>query len=167
MANLVDTIHGMGTFTAFTRALEMSQIALALREQGTYTVFAPTDAAFAQMHEDMREDLFEDLDDLSKVVKYHIVLGRYTAANLLDVAFLKTMEGQRLRIRSSLSSGPTSEKLEDNSDVQGFIIRDTFTQTLIESIRVNGATITRGDVSADNGVVHVIDKVLIPHYMLI
>jgi uncharacterized surface protein with fasciclin (FAS1) repeats len=166
MTNLVDTIHGMGMFTAFTRALEMSQLALALRESGAYTVFAPTDAAFARMHEDMREDLFEDLDDLSKVVKYHIVLGRYTAANLLDVAFLKTMEGQRLRIRSSMSSGPTSQKLEDSSDAQSFIIRDTVTQTLIEGIKVNGATITRGDVSADNGIVHVIDKVLIPHFML-
>src|SRR5437588_10664653 len=95
MANLVDTIHGLGTFTTFTHALEMSGLALTLREPGAYTVFAPTDAAFARMHEDMLEDLFEVRDDLSRVVKYHVVVGRYKAADLLDVIFLKTMEGQR------------------------------------------------------------------------
>ncbi len=169
MANLVDTIQGMGTFTTFTRALEMSALALTLREPGAYTVFAPTDAAFAQMHSDMLEDLFEDKDDLSKVVKYHVVMGMYKAADLLDVIFLKTMEmeGQRLTIRSSASAGPSSEKLEDGSDAHGFVIKDTVTSTLLESIKVNGATITRSDVSADNGIVHVIDKVLVPHFMVL
>ena len=167
MANLVDTMHGLGTFTTFTRALEMSRLALTLREPGAYTVFAPADAAFAQMHEDMLEDLFEDRDDLSRVVKYHVVVGIYKAADLLNVVFLKTMEGQRLTIRSSASSGPTSETLEEGSDAHGFVIRDSVTQSLLESIKVNGATVTRADVSADNGIVHVIDKVLVPHFMII
>lgn len=167
MANLVDTIKGMGTFTTFTRALQMTELAVILREPGAYTVFAPTDAAFAQMHADMREDLFEDIDDLSKVVKYHVVMGIYKAADLLDMIFLKTMEGQRLTIRSSASAGPGSEKLEDGSDAHGFVIKDTVTSTLLESIKVNGATITQANVSADNGIVHVIDKVLVPHFMLI
>ena len=167
MANLVDTIHGLAMFTTFTRALEMSALALTLREPGAYTVFAPTDAAFAQMHADMLEDLFEDKDDLSRVVKYHVVMGMYKAADLLDVIFLKTMEGQRLTIRSSASAGPSSEKLEDGSDAHGFVIKATVTSTLLESIKVNGATITRADVSADNGIVHVIDKVLVPHFMIL
>jgi uncharacterized surface protein with fasciclin (FAS1) repeats len=167
MANLVDTIHGMGMFTTFTRALEMSRLALTLREPGAYTVFAPTDAAFALMHEDILEDLFEDRDDLSRVVKYHVVMGMYKAADLLNVIFLKTMEGQRLTIKSSASSGPASEKLEHGSDAHGYIIKDTVTSTLLESIKVNGATITRANVSADNGIVHVIDKVLVPHFMVI
>lgn len=167
MANLIDTIQAEGMFTTFTRAMEMSRLALTLREPGAYTVFAPTDAAFARMHEDMFEDLFEDRDDLSRVVKYHVVMGMYKAADLLNVIFLKTMEGQRLTIKSSASSGPASEKLEDGSDVHSFLIRDTVTQTLLESIKVNGATITRANVSADNGIVHVIDKVLVPHFMVI
>ena len=167
MANLIDTIQAEGMFTTFTRALEMSRLALTLREPGAYTVFAPTDAAFARMHEDMFEDLFEDRDDLSRVVKYHVVMGMYKAADLLNVIFLKTMEGQRLTIKSSASSGPASEKVEDGSDVHSFVIRDTVTQTLLESIKVNGATITRANVSADNGIVHVIDKVLVPHFMVI
>jgi uncharacterized surface protein with fasciclin (FAS1) repeats len=167
MANLVDTIHGLGTFTTFTRALEMSALALTLREPGAYTVFAPTDAAFAQMHADMLEDLFEDRDDLSKVVKYHVVMGMYKAADLLDVIFLKTMEGQRLTIRSSATTGPGSEKLEDGSDAHSYVIKDTVTSTMLESIKVNGATITRANVSADNGIVHVIDKVLVPRFMIL
>src|SRR6266699_140590 len=165
MTNLIDTIHGLGTFTTFTRALEMSGLALTLREPGAYTVFAPTDAAFARMHEDMLEDLFEDRDDLSRVVKYHVVMGMYKATDLLDVIFLKTMEGQRLTIRSSASEELTNEKLEDGSDAHSYVMKDTVTSTLLESIKVNGATIIRADVSADNGVVHVIDKVLVPHFM--
>ena len=135
MANLVDTIQAEGTFTTFTRSLKESELAVTLREPGAYTVFAPTDAAFAQMHADMLEDLFEDRDDLSKVVKYHIVMGIYKAADLLDVIFLKTMEGQRLTIRSSASAGPGSEKLEDGSDAHSYVIKDTVTSTLLEALR--------------------------------
>ena len=162
MANLVETIHSMGMFTTFTRALKESYLAVTLREPGAYTVFAPTDAAFAQMKADMLEDLFEDRDDLNRVVKYHVVMGIYKAANLLDVIFLKTMEGQRLTIRSSATTGPGSEKLEDSSDAHSYVIKDTVTSTLLESIKVNGANVTRANVSADNGIVHVIDKVLGP-----
>jgi uncharacterized surface protein with fasciclin (FAS1) repeats len=167
VANLIDTIQAEGTFTTFTRALKMSELAVALREPGAYTVFAPTDAAFAQMKAEWLEDLFEDRDDLSKVVKYHVVMGIYKAADLLDVIFLKTMEGQRLTIRSSASKELTTEKVEDGSDAHSYVVKDTVTSTLLESIKVNGAAITRVDVSADNGIVHVIDKVLVPRFMIL
>ncbi len=83
------------------------------------------------MKAETRDDLFDDYYDLSKVIKYHVVMGIYKAADLLDVMFLKTMEGQRLIIRSSASEELTGEKLEDG------------------------------------GVVHVIDKVLVPHFMIL
>ena len=57
--------------------------------------------------------------------------------------------------------------MEDGSDAHGYIIKDTVTSTLLESIKVNGATITRASVSADNGIVRVIDKVLVPRFMVI
>lgn len=167
MANLIDTLQEEGMFTTFTRAMKMSEVSAALREPGAYTVFAPTDAAFAQMKAEDLEDLFEDYEELSKLVKYHIVMGIYRADALLDVIFLKTMEGQRLTIRSSASTGPGSEKLEDGSDAHGYVVKDTVTSSLLESIKVNGATITRANVSADNGIVHVIDKVLVPRFMVI
>jgi uncharacterized surface protein with fasciclin (FAS1) repeats len=167
MEDLIATIRGLGTCTAFTRALEMTRLALALREPGAYTVFAPTDAAFARMKDDFVEDLFENRDDLSRVAKYHVVIGRYKAADLLDMTFLKTMEGQRLFIRSSASSGPSSERLEDGSDAHGYIMKDTITTTLLESIKVNGATIVQANVGASNGIAHVIDKVLMPRFVLL
>ena len=167
MANLIDTIQAEGTFTTFTHALKMSELVTALREPGAYTVFAPTDAAFAQMKAEMRDDLFDDYYNLSKVVKYHVVMGIYKAADLLDVIFLKTMEGQRLTIRSSASEERTNEKLEDGSDAHSYVVKDTVTSTLLESIKVNGANITRANVSADNGIVHVIDKVLVPRFMIL
>jgi uncharacterized surface protein with fasciclin (FAS1) repeats len=168
MANLAETIQAMGMFATFTRALEMTRLAATLREPGTYTVFAPTDAAFAQMDAEKLDSLFEDYYNLSRVVKYHIAMKVYKAADLLDMTFLKTMEGQRLIIRSSVSSaGSASETLEDGSDAHSYVIKDTLTSTLLESIKVNGATITRANVSADNGIVHVINKVLVPHFTIL
>ena len=59
------------------------------------------------------------------------------------------------------------ETLEDGSDAHSYVIKDTLTSTLLESIKVNGATIKQANVSAVNGIVHVIDKVLVPHFMMI
>ena len=75
MANLIETLQAEGTFTTFTRAIKMTEIVAALREPGAYTMFAPTDAAFALMKADQVEDLFEDYEDMSKLVKYHLVLA--------------------------------------------------------------------------------------------
>jgi uncharacterized surface protein with fasciclin (FAS1) repeats len=167
MANLIDTLQAEGTFTTFTRAIKMTEIVAALREPGAYTLFAPTDAAFALMKADQVEDLFEDYEDMSKLVKYHLVLGIYRTTALLDMIFLKTMEGQRLTIASSATNERDTESLVDGSDAHGYVVRDTVTSTLLESIKVNGAHITRGNVSADNGIMHVIDKVLVPRFMVI
>ena len=167
MANLIDTLQAEGIFTTFTRAIKMTEIVAALREPGAYTMFAPTDAAFAKMKADQVEDLFEDYEDMSKLVKYHIVLGLYRTTALLDMIFLKTMEGQRLTIASSAANERDTETLVDGSDAHGYVVRDTVTSTLLESITVNGARITRGNASADNGLIHVIDKVLVPRFMIL
>ena len=167
MANLIDTLQEEGTFTTFTRAIKMTEIVATLREPGAYTMFAPTDAAFAQMKAEQLVDLFEDYYNMSKLVKYHIALGIYRTTALLDMIFLKTIEGQRLTIESSATNERDTETLQDGSDAHGYVVRDTVTSTLLESIKVNGATITRADVSADNGIVHVIDKVLVPHFMIL
>lgn len=167
MANLIDTIQAEGTLTTFTRALKMSELVIPMREPGAYTVFAPNDAAFAQMQAEMRDNLFDNRYNLSRVVKYHVVMGKYEATDLLDVIFLKTMEGQRLAIRSSAVREVTNEQLENASYAHSYVVKDTVTSTLLESIRVNGATIIRANVRADNGIVHVIDKVLLPLFMVV
>jgi uncharacterized surface protein with fasciclin (FAS1) repeats len=167
MANLLDTIQAEGTLTTFTHALKMSELVIPMREPGAYTVFAPNDAAFARMKAELRADVFANYYNLSRVVKYHVVMGRYEAADLLDMLFLKTMEGQRLAIRSSAVREVTNEQLENASYARSYVVKDTVTSTLLESIKVKGATIIRADVRADNGIVHVIDKVLIPHFMTV
>jgi uncharacterized surface protein with fasciclin (FAS1) repeats len=166
MANLIDTIQAEGTLTTFTRALKMGELVIPMREPGAYTVFAPNDAAFAQMKADSRENVFQHYN-LSRVVKYHVVMGIYEATDLLDMIFLKTMEGQRLAIRSSAVREVTHEQWENASYAHSYVVKDTVTSTLLESIKVNGAHIIRANVRADNGIVHVIDKVLIPHFMVV
>ena len=59
------------------------------------------------------------------------------------------------------------ESSQDGTDAHGYVVRDTVTSTLLESMKVNGARITRGNVSADNGLIHVIDKVLVPPFMIL
>src|SRR5213080_3139280 len=122
MANLIKTIQAEGTLTAFSRALEMTELVTVLREAGAYTVFAPTDAAFAQMNAETRDDLFDDYYNLSKVIKYYVVMGVYRAARLLDVMCLTTMEAQPLAIRSSASEELTSENLQDCSDAPSYVM---------------------------------------------
>ncbi len=165
MTNIIDIIQAEGTLTTFTHALKRSELVIALREPGAYTVFAPNDAAFAQMKAEEREDLFGDDYNLNKAVKYHVVMGLYKAEDLLDRSFLKTMEGQGVVLRSSTLQQGTNEKLEGGSDVHGYVVKDIITSTLLKSITVNGATIIRANMRADNGLIHVIDKVLVPLFL--
>ena len=119
------------------------------------------------MKAEKRADLFSDDYALSRVLKYHVVEGIYEAADLLDMAFLKTMEGQRLIVRSSAVREVTHEQFNDASYAHSYVVKDTVTTTLLESIKVNGATIIRANGRAANGIVHIIDKVLIPHFMVV
>ena len=167
MANLIDTLQEEGIFTTFIRAIKMTEIVATLREPGAYTMFVPTDAAFAQMKAEQVESLFEDHYNMSKLVKYHIALGIFRTTDLLDRVFLKTMEGQRLTIETWATSERDTETLEDGTDAHGYVVRDTVTTTLLESMKVDGARVTQGNVSASNGIVHIIDKVLLPHFMVV
>ena len=167
MANVIDAIQEDGTLTTFTHALKLSKLSIPLREPGAYTVFAPNDAAFAQMKDQLRENLFDEYYNLSRVVKYHIVKGIYEAIDLLDMLFLKTMEGQRLVIRSSVLHEVTNKRLDNASYAHNYVVKNTVTSTMLESIKVNGATIIRADGRANNGIVHVIDKVLIPPFTML
>lgn len=167
MANLIDTIQAEGTLTTFTHALKMSELVFPMREPGAYTVFAPDDAALARMKAGLRENLFSNPYNLSRVVKFHVVTGTYEATDLLDMIFLKTMEGQRLILRSSILREVRNEQLQDTSFAHSYAVKDTVTSTMLESIKVNGARITRANLKASNGVVHVIDKVLVPLFMTV
>ncbi len=99
------------------------------------------------------------------MLKYHIVPGYYNADDLLDRLFLKTLEGQRLRVWSDISMVPLGvEEIDTPNDALSYIARNTVTTSVRESITINGAHVIRANIMADNGIMHVIDKVLVPAF---
>ena len=143
----------------------MEGLIAALSEPGPYTIFIPTDAAFDRLSGDKQADLFADPGKLAKVVKYHIVPGYLTADDLLDRAFLKTLEGPRLAVWSDISETPLGDEEEDiDQDALSYITRETVTTQVRESIKINRAHVVEANIIADNGILHVIDKVLVPPF---
>jgi uncharacterized surface protein with fasciclin (FAS1) repeats len=113
-------------------------------------------------------NLFADPEKLGKVLKYHIVPGHFTADDLLDRPFLKTLEGQRLRVRSDVSEVFLGEdEIDTDSDAPNYIASDTVVSSIQESIKINGGHVLTANIIADNGIIHVIDKVLIPPFVLL
>jgi uncharacterized surface protein with fasciclin (FAS1) repeats len=95
------------------------------------------------------------------------VPGLYTADDLLDRIFLKTLDGPRLRVWSDVYETPLGEvEVDTGGDALNYIARDTVTTAVRESIKINGGHVLEADVRADNGIIHVIDKVLIPPFTL-
>jgi uncharacterized surface protein with fasciclin (FAS1) repeats len=131
--NIVATAKAAGTFTTLTMLLARSGLAKTLAAGGPFTVFAPTDAAFAKVPKATLAKLLADKAKLRAVLLYHVVKGRVTAARAMTLRSAKTLNGASVRIRV----------------VGG-------------RVRVGPATVTTADVMATNGVVHVVDRVLIP-----
>lgn len=114
-------------------ALKKAGLLHALCGKSPITVFAPSNAGWAKMTKENREGLLNDKKRLAEVLKYHVVKGKYSAADLASRRALKTLQGEDLMI--------------DNKD--GTVV-------------VDGCIVTKADVAADNGVIHVIDAVAIP-----
>jgi uncharacterized surface protein with fasciclin (FAS1) repeats len=136
--DIVDTAVAAGDFTTLAAALEAADLVDTLKGDGPFTVFAPTDAAFETALSDLgltAEELLADTDLLTSVLTYHVVEGEYLAADVvgLDGEAVPTVNG---------------------ADVQISVDGDT--------VMVNDATVTMADVVASNGVIHVIDQVLLP-----
>ena len=125
---------GNADLSTLVAALTAGDLVTTLEGTGPYTVFAPTDAAFADIQSTV-DTLLEpgNKTDLQQVLTYHVVPGTYTAADLTDGQKLKTVEGQDLTV--SIKDGV---------------------------VKVNDATVEATDITASNGVVHVINKVLVP-----
>ena len=124
---------GNADLSTLVAALTAADLVTTLEGTGPYTVFAPTDAAFADIQSTVDTLLEPDnKTDLQQVLTYHVVPGTYTAADLKDGQKLKTVEGQDLTV--SIKDGV---------------------------VKVNDATVEATDITASNGVVHVINKVLV------
>ncbi len=169
MANIFETARAERAYNKFVKGLEsMAALVETLSGPGPFTLFIPTDAAFDQLSNDQQANLFADPGKLAKVLKYHIVPGYFTADDLLDRLFLKTLEGQRLRVWSDISEIPLGEEeIATGGDALSYVSSDTVTTAVRESIKINGGHVLRANVIADNGIMHVIDKVLIPQFTML
>ena len=132
-ADIVDTAVGAGQFTTLAKALTAAGLVDTLKGKGPFTVFAPTDAAFAKIPPAKLDALLADKAALVKVLTYHVVPGEIVAADV-KAGPLKTVEGEALNVTTS-STG----------------------------VKVNGANVIKTDVMASNGVIHVIDTVVVPN----
>ena len=132
--DIVDTAVAAGNFTTLATALTAAGLVETLKGDGPFTVFAPTDAAFAALPAGTVEDLLkpENKDKLVAILTYHVVAGKVMAADLTEGMMAKTVNGADATI------------------------------TLDGGAKVNGAAISTADIEASNGVIHVIDAVILP-----
>ncbi len=169
MANIIEKARAEHAYDKYIKGLEsVAGLVDTLSGPGPFTIFIPTDAAFDSLTDDQQATLFADPGKLAQVLKYYIVPGYYTADDLLDRLFLKTLEGQRLRVWSDVSEIPLGEEeIATYGDALNYVSSDTVTTAVRESIKINGGHVIQANVIADNGIMHVIDKVLIPQFTML
>lgn len=131
--SIVATAEAAGDFTTLLAAVEAAGLVETLEGEGPYTVFAPTDDAFAALPEGTVEGLLEDPEALSDILLYHVVPGEVTSDQVVTLESATTAQGSDVSIR-----------------VEG------------DSVFVNDAQVIMTDIQASNGVIHVIDAVLLP-----
>jgi uncharacterized surface protein with fasciclin (FAS1) repeats len=132
-ADIVDTAVAAGNFTTLVTAVKAAGLVGTLKGAGPFTVFAPTDDAFAKLPAGTVDALLKDPAKLKKILLYHVVSGKVMAAEVVKMKRAKTVEGGFLRIR-----------------VMG------------DKVMVDNANVIKTDIACDNGVIHVIDAVLMP-----
>jgi transforming growth factor-beta-induced protein len=131
---IVDVAAEAGTFETLLAAAAAAGLVETLDGEGPYTVFAPTDEAFAALPEGTLEALLADPEALSEILLYHVVAGEVSAAQVVELDEVETASGETLDI----------------------MVQDGV-------VMVGGATVTATDIDASNGVIHVIDAVLLPN----
>ena len=131
--DIVDTAVEAGSFETLVAAIQAAGLVETLKGEGPFTVFAPTDEAFAKLPEGTVEALLKDKDKLIAILTYHVVAGRVMAADVVNLSSAKTVEGQEVKIM--VNGG---------------------------SVMINDANVTKTDIETSNGVIHVIDTVLLP-----
>lgn len=133
-ADIVDTAVGAGSFKTLVAAVKAAGLVETLKGKGPFTVFAPTDEAFAKLPAGTVESLLlpENKDKLIAVLTYHVVPGNLQAADVLAASSLKTVNGKEAKISSA------------------------------DGAKIDGAKIVATDIQCSNGVVHVIDSVILP-----
>lgn len=132
-SDIVSTAKKSGNFNTLSTALNKAKLTGTLQKKGPYTVFAPSDSAFAKLPKEEKEALLND-EKLPEILKYHVVQGIVPASDLQNTRAVTTIQGESLMV--------------DNKDG--------------ETIIVDGAIVTTPDIKCSNGVIHEIDYILVP-----
>ncbi len=134
--DIVDTAVGAGQFKTLAAALKAAGLVDTLKGAGPFTVFAPTDEAFAKLPKGTVEELLkpENKAKLTAILTYHVVAGKVMAADVVKVKDAKTVQGGSIKVNAAGGK-----------------------------VMVDNATVTKTDITASNGVIHVVDTVLMPH----
>jgi uncharacterized surface protein with fasciclin (FAS1) repeats len=137
MADIVDTAVAEGSFKTLVTAVKAAGLVDTLKSKGPFTVFAPNDDAFAKLPEGTVEGLLKDIPKLTEILKYHVVNGAVPAADVVVHKNITTLIGQDVKV-------------------------DAAKWHLHKNPKINDANVLKADIMTDNGVIHVIDKVLLP-----
>jgi uncharacterized surface protein with fasciclin (FAS1) repeats len=141
MPDIVDTAVSAGSFKTLVAAVQAAGLVQTLKSPGPFTVFAPSDTAFEALPKGTVESLLKDIPKLTAILTYHVVPGRVSASDVMNMtkgktAEVKTVQGQPVTLKT-----------------QGM---------LSKSVYVNDAKVVKADIGTTNGVIHVIDKVIMP-----
>lgn len=131
--DIVETAVADGHFKTLAKALTAAGLVDTLKGKGPFTVFAPTDEAFAKLPKGALESLLKDKKKLTAVLTYHVVAGKVMAADVTKLTTAKTVNGASLKIATKGGA-----------------------------VTIDGAKVTQADIEATNGVIHVVDTVLMP-----
>lgn len=135
--DVVDTAIAAGSFKTLVKAVQAAGLVETLKGKGPFTVFAPTDDAFAKLPKGTVEGLLKDIPKLKTVLTYHVVPGKVMSTDVAKMKSAKTVQGQTIKI-------------------------DASKWHLHKNVKINDANVIKADVTTDNGVIHVIDKVILP-----
>ena len=130
--DIVDTAVAAGSFKTLAAALQAAGLVETLKGKGPFTVFAPTDEAFAKLPAGTLDALLKDKAKLTAILTYHVVPGKVMAADVVKLKEAKTVQGQSIKIDTSAG------------------------------VKVDGAHVVKTDIACSNGVIHVIDSVILP-----
>ena len=132
--DIVDTAVAAGSFKTLVAAVKAADLVETLKSKGPFTVFAPTDEAFAKLPKGTLDSLLkpENKDKLKAILTYHVVAGKVTAADVMKLKTAKTVQGQSVTIETN------------------------------GGVKIDGANVVKADIMADNGIIHVIDTVILP-----
>ena len=133
MKDIVDTAVAAGSFKTLAAAVTAAGLVPTLKGAGPFTVFAPTDDAFAKLPAGTVEALLADLPKLTGILTYHVVAGKVMAADVVKLSSAKTVEGSAVKI--TVKGG---------------------------KVKVDDANVVKTDIATSNGVIHVIDSVILP-----